>query len=105
MKIKVYGLKECGFCKNLAAALEQRGIPFKWIDAEDRDFDSEVSKLESFFDSTRYPKVILFSNKTKTVFVNPYEGTKLDVLGDNIFEYYNSLEDILELIEKYKNEI
>lgn len=105
MKIKLYGLKECGFCQNLKATFERGDIPFTWIDAEDRSFDNEVSKLESFFDSTRYPKLIFFLGKSKTVFVNPLEGTKLNVLGDNIFEYYETIEDILELIKKYENEI
>lgn len=104
MKIRIYKLQGCKFCEMTLGVIEQLGLPCAIVDANLEENRSECDKLENFFESNRYPKLIL-EKKGKTIFINPYEGKRLSSFGDNIFEYFEAIEDISSIIKKHQNEI
>lgn len=99
-KIKVYKLEGCGFCKMLLDALDSKKINYSIVDATAEDNKAECDRLEDFFESSRYPKVIV-EVKNKAIFINPFENKKLSPFGDNIFEYYTTIDEIVATIKKY----
>jgi len=105
MKVRVFKLEGCGFCSELSKALDKEKIPYTPIDVLDPNYSSQVQELEDYFQCNRYPKVILSVGRSMNVFINPSNGTTLPPLGDNIFKNYNSIQDIIDTINKYKNEI
>jgi len=104
MKIRIYKLQGCRFCELTTEAVSGLGLPFSIVDAGSEERRSECDKLENFFESNRYPKLIL-ERKGKTIFVNPYEGKTLQSFGDNLFEYFQNVDDIVTIIKKHQNEI
>lgn len=105
MKIRVFKLEGCGFCSELSKALDKEKVPYTSIDVLDPTYSSQIQELEDYFQCNRYPKVVLSVGRSKNVFINPSNGSTLPPLGDNIFTYYNSIQDILEIIKTHRNEI
>lgn len=104
MKIRLFKLAHCRFCAEAEKMLSGHGYTVRAVDVSDPENREQCDRLEDFFESTRYPKLIL-ENKSKTVFINPYEGKKMPPFGDNVFEYFESIEQILEIVKKYNNEV
>jgi len=105
MKIRVYKMEGCGFCDDTVTALKKGKIPFTTIEVTDPDNKDEAFKLDQFFEDSRYPKVILQVGYSKSVFIVPDRARKLTQLGDSYFEYYTSVESIIEIIKKHRDEI
>lgn len=107
MKIRVFKLEGCGFCQDLVKLLKKEKIPFTPVEVTDSNNREQVDKLEQFFENSSYPKLILEVGFSKTIFINPNtgKGPNLTQLGDSYFEYYSSIQDILDIIKKHKNEI
>jgi len=107
MKVTLFKMEGCGFCEETTKALKKGKIPFTAIEASDPDHRDHIYKIEQFFEDTRYPKLILEVGYSKSVFINPQKGKNdnLTRLGDNYFEYYNSVDEIIEIIKKHRDEI
>jgi glutaredoxin len=107
MKVRVFKMEGCGFCDDTIKILKKSKIPFTAIEVSDPEYRAQIHKLEQFFEDTRYPKLILEVGYSKSVFINPQKGKNdnLTQLGDNYFEYYNSVDEIIEIIKKHRDEI
>lgn len=102
MKIRIYKLNTCHYCNDTIEKLKQAGYVLSEIDVDNPANDAECAKLEKFFNSGRYPKLIVESGKN-TYFINPDEGSRISSIGSSKFIYYNSVNDILNTVNQIKN--
>ena len=105
VKIKVYKLTGCGFCEALMSRLQQEQITFTPIDVNDVSVIADVERLEQFFESNRYPKIVAIQGN-KSYFINPDEGKRVAPLTDtHEFHYYRQIDEVVQIIKSIKNEI
>ena len=57
--IRIYKMNTCPFCNDTLQRLKAANYNYVEVDVDDPSNDQECAKLEKFFNSARYPKVVV----------------------------------------------
>ena len=95
-------MNTCLFCNDTLQRLKAANYNYVEVDVDDPSNDQECAKLEKFFNSARYPKVIV-RERGVNYFINPNDGDRLSSRSAEKFLYYNSPNDIINYIKQIKN--
>jgi glutaredoxin len=95
--INIYTLKHCSFCKEALATLDQEGILYNDIDADEND--QLASKIESALSSAIYPMVSIPLGKRNTWIISATTEGRV-MRSDCSIDYYQSIPHLITLIKK-----
>ena len=93
MDIEFYKIEGCNVCKETAKALKGLGLSYEEFDADDDSNTRVITWMEDFFDSAKYPKLIVYKDGI-TYFINPSGSKELSNGIITKYLWYNSVEDI-----------
>ena len=99
MEIIVYKLSGCGFCKRLLASLDGEGISYILRSAADPENREDCDKMNALFESAHYPKVVLYKGD-ETSFIVSSSAKRMPEVDKLHFYYYNTVDDIINVIKK-----
>lgn len=95
-------MNTCPFCNDTLQRLKAANYNYVEVDVDDPRNDQECAKLEKFFNSARYPKVVV-RERGVNYFINPNDGDRPSSRSAEKFLYYNSPNDIINYIKQIKN--
>ena len=99
MKIIVYKLTSCGFCKKLLEALGGEGMEHEVRSVSDPDNTEDCNKMDALFGTARYPKVVI-KKDNDTIFVVPNDATKLPDVPNIKIHHYSTPQDVINVIKQ-----
>lgn len=95
--INIYTLKDCSFCKETLVKLNQEGILYTNIDADENE--QLVSKIERALETTIYP-IVNIPTKTYPYWIISASSEGRVMRSDCSIEYYQSIPHLLILIKR-----
>ena len=100
-KVIVLGLLGCGYCKALVEGLDDKGILYKLLDANDNS--QLADRMESLLKTNEYPLVIVEGTQGSTYLyrVDSYEEAKSSPVAYATKVGCVSIDSMIEQIKKY----
>lgn len=95
--INIYTLKHCSFCKEALATLEEEGILYNNIDADEND--QLAGRIESALSSSYYPMVNIPQNRRSTWIISASTEGRV-MRSDCNIDYYQSVPHLINIIKK-----
>jgi len=95
--INIYTLKHCSFCNETLAKLDQEGILYNSIDADEND--QLAGRIESALSSSIYPMVNIPQGKQSAWIISATSEGRA-IRSDCSIDYYQSIPHLIKLIKQ-----
>ena len=95
--INIYTLKHCNFCKETLALLDQEGILYNNIDADDND--QLADKVEAALNTSLYP-IVNIPQGRQSVWVISASTEGRVMRPDCSIDYFQSVPHLITIIKK-----
>jgi glutaredoxin len=95
--INIYTLEGCSFCKEALTNLDQEGIVYNNIDADEND--QLCGRIETALNTTLYP-IVSISKGNSTSWIISASTEERVVRPDCSIDYFQSIPHLITLIKK-----
>lgn len=95
--INIYTLKHCSFCKETLTKLDQEGILYNNIDADEND--QLAGRIESALSSSIYPMISIPQGK-QSAWIISADSKERVMRPDCAIDYYQSIPHLINLIKR-----